>query len=428
MIGSTKIGNKGAPQKRAKRKPANQRTKSTRNDLNVLRLIHSNRDIARIDLARQTGLSTASMTAIVHRLVAKGFVTQSGKDSPALGRKRVALRVSNRLGHVVGVDIGSFLTRVVVAEIAGNVLYKEQMETKLAQGRNEVLSRTFKAIHRAIRESGVPKDKVHGIGMAHSGVVDSEAGVVLSFPRPGQMTQWKNVPLRDMLEKEFGVPSVLDDSARTMAIAEKYFGVGSEMSDFVYVEVGMGIGASIFIDGKLYRGFGGTAGEFGHMTANESGPICSCGNNGCLEAVASCAAMIQAVRIAIEKGVNSSVTELAQGDLDRISIELIVQAARENDTLAFRVLHEAISHIGVILADVVNLLNPSAVVLGGPLFSAGGELLFEPLKRVIRQRVLEKPARDMELKLSTLGPEAGAVGAARLMSEKALEQIYLERA
>ena len=367
------------------------------------------------------------MTAIIRRLMAGGMVIESGKGSTNFGRKPVSLSVRNDLGYLVGVDMGSFLIRVVVTDMIGSVLYKTEMETKMAEGRDRVLSRTFKAIHAALDESQIPKDAVKGIGMAHSGVIDSRKGMVLCFPRPGQMTQWKNVPLQDMLEKEFGVPGVMDDSARMMALAEKHFGLGKEMRNFLFIEVGMGIGASIFIDGKLYRGPGGSAGEFGHMTVDEKGPLCSCGNNGCLEAVASCTAIIQTVRAGIEQGVNSKVSELVDGDLDRISIEKIVEAAEGNDTLALRVLDEAVSHIGVALADVVNLLNPRAIIFGGPLFSKARDVVLEPLKRVIRQRALEKAANEVRFMVSTLGSEAGALGAAKLISEKVLESLYEER-
>jgi len=230
-----------------------------------------------------------------------------------------------------------------------------------------------------------------------------------------------------MLEKEFGMPSVLDDSARMMALAEKHFGLGRETGDFLFIEVGMGIGASIFIDGKLYRGPGGSAGELGHMTVDENGPLCSCGNNGCLEAMASCAALIQAVRAGIQQGVNSKISELVDGDLSRISIEIVVQAARENDTLALRVLDEAVSHIGVVVADVINLLNPKVVIFGGPLFREGKELLLDRLRQVIRQRALEKSANEVQLKLSSLRSEAAALGAARLISEEVLERLYIEK-
>jgi N-acetylglucosamine repressor len=401
--------------------------RAAQNELRVLQLIHGNHNISRLELAKRTSSSAGSMTAIVHRLIAKGIVIETGKGATSFGRKPVSLSLRNDLAYLVGVDVGSFLVRVVVTDINGTVLYNAEIETKMAEGRDRVLSRTFAAIHTAISRSGIPKGAIKGIGIAHSGVIDSYKGLVLSFPRPGQMTQWKNVPLKDMVEEEFRIPVVLDDSVRMMAIAEKHFGLGAKMSDFLYIAVGMGIGASIFIDGKLYRGPGGSAGEFGHMTVDENGPLCSCGNTGCLEVLASCAAIIQAVRAAIEKGVNSKVSELVEGDLDRTSIELIIQAAKENDTLAYRVVHEAVSHIGVALADVVNLLNPRVIVFGGPLFREAQHLLLETLKRVIRQRALEKSANEVQFMVSTLGSQAGALGAVRLASEKVLESLYQER-
>ncbi len=148
----------------------------------------------------------------------------------------------------------------------------------------------------------------------------------------------------------------------------------------------MGIGAAIFINGEIYRGPGGNAGEFGHMTVDERGPLCSCGNNGCVEALASCAAIIRTVRGAINTGVNTKVRELAQGKFENISIEIIAQAAIENDSLASRVLRDATSHIAVALADVVNLLNPKIVIFGGALFQSAPELLMEELKRSIKRR------------------------------------------
>jgi N-acetylglucosamine repressor len=402
------------------------RSKTAHTELRVLTLIHENHNVSRIELTKLTGASAGSMTAVVRRLIGKGLVVESGKSSAGLGRKPVALSLSKDLGYVVGIDLGSFLTRVVVADMVGNVSYRSEEETRMAEGRESVIARAFDAARKAIRETRVG-GALRGIGMAHSGVIDTRNGVVLCFPRPGQMTQWRNVPLRNMLEKEFGVPSALDDSARMMAVAEKHFGIGREMSDFLFIEVGMGIGAAIFIGGKLYRGPGGSAGEFGHMTVDENGPLCSCGNIGCLEATASCAAIIRAVKDAIQQGVNSRVTELVEGELERISLEAIVEAAKQNDTLSSRVLHGAISRIGVMLADVINLLNPNCVIFAGPLFRHGGDFLLDQLKDVIRRRALEKSATEARLQMSSLGSEAGALGAARFISEQVLEELYQEK-
>ncbi len=403
----------------------NPESKSFKNEWNVLQLIHANRNISRIELSKQTCLSAASITSIVQNLMDRGLVVESGHNSSAVGRKPISLSLRDDAGFLVGVDLGSFYTRIVVTNIRGAVVYKQESETGMQDGRDLVLSRTFTKIHKAIDDSGTRKTAFKGIGIGHSGVIDVSKGLVLSFPRPGQMTEWKNVPLRDILEREFDVPCLLEDSVRAIATAEKHFGLGAGLNDFIYVDVGMGIGAAIFLDGKLYRGPGGSAGEFGHMTVDEHGPLCCCGNYGCLETLASCGAIIQSVKSAIEKGVDSKVRELAQGDLNRISIEMIGQAAMENDSLSFRVLHEAVSHIAVALADVVNLLNPHVLIFGGALFRSAPDLFLEPLKRTIKQRALEKSANEVQLKISTLGSEAGALGAGRLISEIVLERLYL---
>ena len=400
--------------------------RSLRNEWNVLKLIHTRPNISRIELTKHTRLSAARITSIVDELISKGLVVESGRNASAMGRKPVSLSIRGDTGFVVGVDLGSFNTRVVITDLQGRALYKHKAETKLADGRELVLSRTLRLVDQAIADCGKPKSSLRGIGVGHSGVIDVKAGVVLSFPRPGQMEEWKNVPLRRIMEGEFGVPCLLEDSVRGSATAEQHFGLGVGLSDFIYVDAGMGIGAAIFLDGKLYRGPGGSAGEFGHITVDEHGPLCCCGNHGCLETLASCTAIIQTVRSAIEKGVNSRVQELAKADLRRISIEMIGQAALSNDGLCFRVLNHAVSHIAVALADVVNLLNPHVLIFGGALFRSAPELFLDPLKRAIKQRALEKSANEVQLKISNLGGEAAALGVARLISETVLERLYQE--
>jgi glucokinase-like ROK family protein len=325
----------------------------------------------------------------------------------------------------VGIDIGTFYTRIVITDINGKIAYRHEIQTGMPEGRVQVLKRVFQCVHKAITAAKLGRHEILGIGVAHSGVIDTERGLVLSFPRPGQMAEWKNVPLQAIFEEEFNMPCLLEDSVRTMATAERYFGLGQQVDDFLFVEVGMGIGASLIFGGKLYRGGGGNAGEFGHITVDENGPLCSCGNRGCLESVASCGAIIQAGRIAIERGVDSKIRDLSSGDLNQISIEAIAQAAAENDSLAFRVLQEASSYIAKGLADLVTLLNPKLIIFGGALFRAAPQLLSDPLKRVIRERSLEKSSNDVQLKVSPLGREAGALGAARMIAERTLKDLYL---
>jgi predicted NBD/HSP70 family sugar kinase len=399
--------------------------KLEKRELDILQLIHSGMNRSRLGLAKQAGLSPASITAIVQRLIRKGLVIESEPASSPLGRKPIPLELRSDIAYLVGVDLGSFYLRIVITDINGNIIYKFQTRTEMQSGRERVLERAFLAIRQAIRESDVPQQAVAGIGIAHSGVIDSEAGVVLSYPRPGQMSGWKSVPLREIFQNEFHLPCLLEDSVRTSTIAEKCFGAARDVDNFLYVDVGMGIGAGIFIDGKIYRGAGGRAGEFGHITLDENGPLCSCGNNGCLETVASCAAIIQSVRSALEQGIDSKIPELIGGDLDQFGIEVIAQAAAQDDSLAFRVLQKAASNIGVGLANLVNLLNPREIIFGGALFRAVPTLLSDPLRRIIKQRSLEKSANEVKLQISSLGGEGCALGAARLIAEKILEDLYV---
>jgi predicted NBD/HSP70 family sugar kinase len=395
-------------------------------ELVILHLIHSGLHSSRLKLAQETGLSPASITPIIQGLINKGLVVEGTAVSSTLGRRPIPLEIRSDAAYFVGVDIGSFYLRVVITDINGNIKCQHQSRTTIPEGRDLVVKRAFEATRDVISKSGLPKAAIKGIGLAHSGVIDSQKGVVLSFPRPGQMAEWKDIPLKALFQKEFKIPCLLEDSVRTIATAEKRFGLGKGLSDFLYIDVGVGIGAAIFREGKLYSGAGGKAGEFGHITVDGNGPLCSCGNNGCLEAVASCAAIIESVQTAMKRGVDSQIRTLTGGEPDQISIELIAQAAAKGDSLAFRVLQEAASYIANGLAVIVNLLNPTHIIFGGALFRAAPHLLSYPIPSIIRQRSLEKSFNDLQLQLSPLGGEAGALGAAWLMAEKTLETLLSE--
>jgi predicted NBD/HSP70 family sugar kinase len=402
--------------------------RTSEKELEILGLIHARVAMSRAELVELTGLSAGLISAVVRRLIASELVVESGLEPSKLGRRRVALKLCAGTSYTIGVEIGTFFLRVVINDLAGNICHKVETRTILSDGFSRVMKRCFKTIDQAVSDSGINKDAIAGIGIAHSGVVDSNQGVVLSFPRPGQMAEWRNVALREMVEEKYKVSCVVEDSVRMAALAEKQVGIAVELSDFVYIRIGMGIGSCIFIDGEPYRGAGGSAGEFGHMTVDENGPLCYCGNNGCLSALASCSAIILAVAGAIRKGVHSKIQEMVENDLDQINIEMILQAAVENDSLAFRVLNDAAVHIGVALADVVNLLNPSVVIFSGPLFQSNSQLMLDSIQRVIRQRALEKAANEVQLIVSTLGADAPALGAARFAAARSIGKLYTEKA
>jgi glucokinase-like ROK family protein len=399
--------------------------KSSQTELSILKLIQMSPAISRVELSKLSGLSSAAITGVVGGLIHKGFLTEERSVTKTIGRKRVALSLRPSLGSVVGIDLGTFNLRIVVTDLNGEILSKCEVKTEMWRGREEVLKRCFMLVRETLSQASAGAANVLGIGVAFSGVIDVRNGYILSYPRLGQVEQWRNVPLKKIIEDEFGVPCLLEDSVRAVATSEKCLGAGQGLRDFVYVDVGVGVGASIFIDGQIYRGFNGSAGEFGHMTVDEDGPLCCCGSNGCLEAVATCTTIIETVRIAIEKGVASKTLELAGSDPSAMTIEIIAQAAEQNDSLAYRALSEAASHIGAAAADLVNLLNPQAIIFGGALFRSAPNLLLEQVRRVVRHRAMEKSANDVSLLVSPLLSDAGSRGMARLIAADLVKSIYM---
>jgi predicted NBD/HSP70 family sugar kinase len=404
------------------------RRKSVKTELTIFKLIQEHPSISRVELAREARLSTAAITAIVSALWDRNLLVEGDTPSGRVGRRRIGLRLRSELGYVVGVDLGTYNLRIAVTDLSGVPLTKRTVPTQMWLGRAAVLERCFSLVRELIAEAGIAIGSVRGIGFAFSGVIDIGAGKILSYPRPGLMESWRNVPLQAIVEEEFNVPCVLEDSVRAIALMERAHGAGALYKDFVYVDVSIGVGASIFINGNLYRGCNGSAGEFGHITIDEDGPLCCCGSHGCLEALASTARVIENVKIALEKGVSSKVLELAEDDPAKITIEIIAAAAQNGDSLAYRALSEAAAHIGAACADLVNLLNPEAIIFGGALFRAAPDILLDHLRRLVRHRALEKSVNDVTLLKAEAASDAGALGMARIIAGAVAESVYNSRA
>jgi len=264
-------------------------------------------------------------------------------------------------------------------------------------------------IEKVLRRQGLSRDRVWGIGMGISGVVDRQNGLTLMWPK---VPHWVDVPVRRILADEFRTPVEIDDSARTMALAERRFGVAAEARQFIYVMLGAGTGSALFLNGELYTGAAGFAGEFGHITVEENGPPCSCGNRGCLEALASASALIAQARAALRAGLDGPLWRSCGANPDALSIASIAQAARESDRFSAKLLGEAGMHIGIAVVSLVNLLNPELIVFGGGLASAASEFLLPEIERAVRERAVERAAATVKIRFSAASESDWARGAA----------------
>jgi len=308
----------------------------------------------------------------------------------------------------LGIDLGGTKIIAALVDRQGRILARDYRETMPADGQAAVIARMIDAACTVMEAGGVNASQVAAVGVAAPGPIDAESGVVTAPPNlPG----WKDVPLRRLMEEDLSVPTWLENDANAAALGEHRFGAGKGTRHMIYVTASTGIGGGLILDGQLYRGATGAAGEIGHITLLPKGPHCGCGNRGCLEALASGKAIAREARERVSRGVPTLIGDLAEGDLDQISAKLVAQAAAQGDIPAREIIEEAMSYLGLGMASLVNLFNPELIVIGGGLTKMG-ELLFDPVRRIIARTAFRSSAEAVEVVPAQLGDDVGVLGAA----------------
>ena len=301
--------------------------------------------------------------------------------------------------YILGIDIGGTKTIVGVADESGKLLSHKRILTPNVLGPMINIGMILPAAYEVIEQSG---KKIAAIGIGCGGPLNRETGVLDKVPNlPG----WEGICLTDVFTEEFDTPAYLDNDATAAAMGEAMFGAGKGINDFAYLTVSTGIGGGIIINGKPYRGFGDNAAEFGHMKILPEGPICKCGDHGCLEALASGTSIARIAREGLPIHPKSSLA-----GLDEITAEAVARAAADLVGYASTVWSEAMYHLGLGVTNVVNALNPRLVVLGGGVTKAG-DMLFEPVRRVVCERAMKPLAADVEIVPAANGDLVGLMGA-----------------
>lgn len=391
--------------------------------LDLLNVIYKEGELSRTDLVERTKYSAFLVSKICDELLASGFIRETGLGNSTGGRPPTLLSINPDIGRVIGLHIGTFNARIVVTDLTGTSLAFRKVPSHVELGPEVALSRLISEIETTLSEAHVEEDQIRGIGVGISGVLDRSSGTTLFWPK---VPQWVNVPVKRAFAERFGTVVEVEDTPRTMALAERRFGNGGQVSDFVYVAVGAGTGAALFLRDELYTGAGGFAGEFGHVTVDEQGPLCSCGNRGCLEVTVSASVLIRRAQAAVAQGLSARLWSLTGGESEKISLELIGQAAEQGDRFARSLLQEAGTFLGVGLVGIINLLNPRLITIGGSLALATGHFLLPAIERVIRERALETQAAEVRVQLSKLDEVDWARGAALLVTNKALEASFAD--
>ena len=319
---------------------------------------------------------------------------------------------------VLAVDIGGTKTIIAAVRQDGSILSCKHYPSGADKGARAVTKRLSSAITTCIAEAKSMNVQLIGLGIGFAGVVDTGRGIVTTSPNlPG----WRNVRLRDAMAGVSGLMTHLINDASAAALGEQRFGAGRGVADMLYVTISTGIGGGIIIDGDLYSGADGCAGEWGHMTIMPDGPKCHCGNFGCLEALASGWAIARDAVTHINSGDSSSITRIVNGKMEDITAETVAAAARQGDRLASEIVNKAAIYFGIGLANLINIFNPERIVIGGGLSKMGGMLL-KPAKQVIKERAFRLPIKTVRLVRARLGSNAGIVGAAAYVFEHRSEE------
>jgi len=308
---------------------------------------------------------------------------------------------------VVGVDVGGTKTLLALVDPGGGVLARRRVETP-QRGPEDFVQVLVGELEALLEQAGRRREDVLGLGVGAPGPLDPQSGVVFE---PPNLAGWRDVPLAAMLQEAAGIPTWVENDANAAALAEAWVGVGRGVRDLIYITVSTGIGGGLILDGELYHGVSGTAGEVGHMTVEPEGPLCGCGRRGHLEAVASGGAIARMAQEAVRAGRETRLSALPS---QALTAEAVAEAAAQGDALAREIYARAGSYIGLAVASLVNVLNPAMVVFGGGV-SKAGDLLLEPVRRVVRERAFRRPAQAAQIVPAGLGDDVGVIGAAAVV-------------
>jgi glucokinase-like ROK family protein len=368
---------------------------------------------SRAELAAMTGLTKATVSSLVRELLSARFVRESGIDLGHKGRPAIKLVLNAAAGCIIGVEIGVDFISAILTDFSAQVIW-HHYEPAESRDQSAMLKRATQISRDAATHARDSGYGILGLGIGVPGLVDVASGTLLFAPNLG----WSDVPLRRMLESEFRFPIYVDNEANMAALGESYFGAG-QGSDFVlYISAGVGLGGGFVVNRRILAGAAGLAGEVGHMSIDPNGARCSCGSLGCWETFVSEPAIVQRILSAIAAGRASSLQSLVT-DPARLTVPVIVEAARQGDSVARAALEECGHYMGVGVANLINAINPHQVIFGGSL-SMAHEFILPVIKSIVDQRALRWARENTEIVIASHGRNACAMGGIAIVYHHAL--------
>ena len=387
------------------------------NRAHVLNLIRDGQTISRVEISQKSRLSRPTVSSIIHSLIKEGYIKEIGKDEEkrGAGKKRTMLRFIPQAAYAIGIEVGISKLDIGILDLQANMIYRSSTNLKKLSNprkdRKSIKNLIIREIQKAIDLSGINPQKIIGVGIGTTGLVDAKSGILrISTYHPG----WNGLNFRNLIEKKFHIHAVIDNAVKVEALGERWFGMGKEINNFIYISITEGIGAGLIINGTLYRGKDDNAGEIGHTVVDINGRKCTCGNRGCLNTMASERALHYWAGESIAKNKKSILARLTRKS-HKISTDLILKAAQEKDPLAINIIKKVGGYIGLGLSNLINMFNPEAVIISSPLLQTRG-IILDVIRKSLNNYSLDK-TWQVPIKSATLGHDSGIIGAASLILE-----------
>jgi len=362
------------------------------------------RGISRADLADEMGITRAAVTIIINDLISNGIILNTESRSTASGRPPVVLEINPDQGLVAAVDMGALHLSVALADFSARILEETEIAFKIANGPKECLRVADEILKELLKKRGLSTTDLAAVGVGVPGPVVTDKGMVMA---PPIMPGWDRYPIRATLEKQWGTAVTLNNDAELGALGEWAYGAGRGEKNLAFIKVGSGIGAGLIINRQLYGGTTGSAGEIGHLTVDENGPLCACGNHGCLEAFAGGHANASQANKLVDSGQR---TLLSEKSLDSITAHDVAEAARRGDLAAQEIIKRSGTFVGIAIAGLINLINPSTVIIGGGVAQVG-DLMTGPIRQAVRERSLRASEHGVRITTAMLGRRSSLMGA-----------------
>lgn len=391
----------------------------------VLRYIHNEAPVSRAQIAHATGLNKSTVSSLVEELLTRKLIHETGRNSVGTGRPATQLEVNPQAGGIIGAELGVDFIAIALTDFTGNILWRQLLDVDPNDAKETILSKTLTLADMAVEVCQSHNLDCLGLGLSVPGTVDLDQGILVFAPN----LHWRNVPLKKIFSEHTGLNVYVENDANAAAIAEHLFGVARKSDDFIFVVVGIGIGGGLFLNGHLYRGKDGFAGEIGHtpILAEPHQTLCHCGKRGCWETYANQPAILQRVQSRLNGKKNSRNPFTLQQQNGHLTISIIKQAADEGNRDSLEALSETGAALGLGFAGLIDIFNPEKIILGGPL-SIVGNYLLPAIIETASSHSFTVTNPNAEILLSSFKTDAVLIGAISIVVDDVLSTpTHVER-